>query len=396
MNSSPDNKTNAKKILLVTADFPPMVGGQSSYLWELWTRLPAANIRIIAPSPRTDDAVESRILRTWLPSGHCLVSRIVKTLLLAVKSLRQCMKEKPDMLVSGQATAGGVAAWLAGKIMNVPYCLTIHGGDVLGWGGPRRILARMLNEAAKLIVNSTPTGELVFEMFGGHLRPKTAVINPPVPAKFLDKLPARDRARAELGLGPEDMVALTVARLHERKGIDLVLRAMTCVGKNGPGFVYIIVGDGPEKSRMEKLAAELGLRSPTVRFEGAVPPEKLFLYYAASDLFVLTPLRTADDIEGFGVVYLEAQAAGLPVIASRSGGVTDAVKDGETGTLIEPGNETALSEALNRLMLNPEERRKIGARGYERMRESFTPEAAVRKLEAALSSIPGCGPGGAS
>ena len=163
---------------------------------------------------------------------------------------------------------------------------------------------------------------------------------------------------------------LTVARLVRRKGIDTVLEALAHVHQDMKNVGYLIVGDGPERAKLEEQARGLGLNH-VVHFLGAVDEALLPTLYALSDVFVLTPHASADsrDPEGFGIVYLEANAFGKPVVASRTGGVPEAVQNGVTGMLVPPDNPQALAEALSTLLKDAALRSRLGTSGQQYVRE---------------------------
>ncbi|MCE5218894.1 glycosyltransferase family 4 protein, partial [bacterium] len=175
------------------------------------------------------------------------------------------------------------------------------------------------------------------------------------------------------GLGLDDApVLLTVGRLVERKGHAAVIRALPqVVAQLGP-VSYVIAGSGPEESRLRAEVEALHLQE-RVRFAGAVADEQLPDFYHLCDLFVMPTRELRDDpVEGFGIVYLEANAAGKPVLATRCGGVADAVEDQVSGVLLEPGDEGALVEAIISLLGDPARLQQMGQAGLRRVRERFT------------------------
>jgi phosphatidylinositol alpha-1,6-mannosyltransferase len=145
----------------------------------------------------------------------------------------------------------------------------------------------------------------------------------------------------------------------------------------------IIVGDGPERANLEGLAAELNL-SERVKFAGAVPKEELPTYYAAADVFAMVPRSGPDGVEGFGIVYLEANLLEKPVIGSRTGGVPDAIIDGKTGILVDAGDVNGLAEAIRTLNNQPALATSMGRRGRERVLEQFSWRRQVGPLVTAL------------
>ncbi|MEX2584319.1 MAG: glycosyltransferase family 4 protein [Gemmatimonadota bacterium] len=186
---------------------------------------------------------------------------------------------------------------------------------------------------------------------------------------------------------------LFVGRLVERKGVQVLLRAMT--GLNGGGAVRLTVaGDGPLRRELERLAAELDLED-RVEFTGRVTDGELRRLYDTSDLFVLPAVRDAKgDVEGLGVVLIEALLHGVPVVASDSGGIPDIVRDGETGLLVRPGDPGDLAAAIERAMANPDLTARLAAAGWDHVREHFSWERIVADLEALYLDVSGAGPRG--
>lgn len=371
---------NEGKILLITSDFYPMVGGQARYLWEIWSRLPADRVKIIAPMVLPEPLCPVPVERVRLPLGRDLFSKVMKTVLLFWAVAGACRKEKPVLVCAGQAAAGGLAAWALHKFYGIPFGLVVHGGDMLGWRAPRSWLLSMLTRARFIIANSSPTAGLVRDIAGEESYSKTVVICPPLPSGFYGVLPSRNEARRKLSIPEKATVILTVARLYPRKGIDMVIESMPDLTRYTRDIMYVVVGDGPEKENLKSLAQKRGLPPGRIRFEGSVSGENLPFYYAAADIFVLVPRRTGADVEGFGIVYLEAQACGLPVVGGRSGGVTDAVKDGETGVLVEPDDILHFKEAVAIFLRDSSKREKTGNAAREWVKETFEPSKLALKF----------------
>ena len=192
-------------------------------------------------------------------------------------------------------------------------------------------------------------------------------------SEFFNELPDRISARRALGLTESRPVLLTVARLVPRKGVDGVLNVLPDLIKSFPGLTYLVVGEGTEKSRLKQLAFEKGLLMNQVRFEGFVPQNRLPLYYAASDLFVLVSSTTSHDVEGFGIVYLEAQAAGLPIVAASGGGAPDAILNKETGILVPEDDPEVLRQTIAELLEDNGKRAEMSRRARTWVRENFHP-----------------------
>jgi phosphatidylinositol alpha-1,6-mannosyltransferase len=182
-------------------------------------------------------------------------------------------------------------------------------------------------------------------------------------------------------------VVLTVARLIPRKGHAAVLHSLARISKDVPNLVYLIAGAGPEEQPLRHLAAELGI-GEIVKFAGRVPEETLPDFFNLCDVFAMPNYDGAGgDIEGFGMVFLEANAAGKPVIGGRSGGSSDAVAHGETGFLVDTANLEDLVSTLRRLLQDKDLRERLGSAGLERARTQFSWEARARALRAVSLSV---------
>jgi phosphatidylinositol alpha-1,6-mannosyltransferase len=176
-------------------------------------------------------------------------------------------------------------------------------------------------------------------------------------------------ARGALGWG-ERPVVLTVGRLQRRKGHDVMLRAVLAIRRRHPDVLYAIVGDGEERRRLERMVAELELER-SVRFLGEVDESTLLTCYQQCDLFVLPNREIAGDIEGFGMVLLEAQSCGKPVVAGRSGGTREAMNPPETGLLVPCDQPDELAEALDRLLRDATRRERMGRAARAWVEERF-------------------------
>jgi phosphatidylinositol alpha-1,6-mannosyltransferase len=188
-------------------------------------------------------------------------------------------------------------------------------------------------------------------------------------------------------------VVLTVGRLVERKGHDIVLHALTRLIAKVPDVAYVVVGSGPNEIRLRQLATKLGLSPYTALFCGSVDAAELPTFYKLCDVFVMPNREVGSDIEGFGIVFLEAGAAGKPVIGGRSGGTSDAVLDGVTGFLVDPRSVSAVADAMLMLLENPVLAADLGDAGRRRVLASFQYADVARDIfEYAL--IPAVNPSG--
>lgn len=344
-------------LVIPTLDFLPNRGGQQEYLFELAQRLSEAyQVTILTP---VDGLLpdESRFSRVVLPSTNPI------RLWQAVRALR------PDILLLGHAHPRLLfAGWLWGQ-----YGMFTFGNDFLA--AQRRWHKPFFNA---LLRRSQPLVAITHAM-GARLRN----LGMPAPAIVL---PGTNPARfAPAPVPPSTPTLLTLSRLVPRKGIDTVLRTLPALLQIFPTLHYKIGGQGPDRERLQALATALGV-ADAVEFLGFVPDEKLPALYRNATIFVM-PSREEQDVgsvEGFGIVFLEANASGIPVVASNSGGIVEAVKDGETGLLVPPDDSEALTQAIRELLSNPERCRSMGQAGRAWVENEMNWDRAGRELSEVL------------
>src|SRR5437667_464407 len=180
---------------------------------------------------------------------------------------------------------------------------------------------------------------------------------------------------------------VTVARLQEHKGMDTVIRALPAILARAPDVRYAVAGTGPDRERLEKLVQELGL-GDRVRFLGAVGDQDLPACYNLASVYVGASRRAGRlGVEGFGISLVEASACGLPVVAGNSGGIPDAVREGETGFLVPPEDPAALAGAISRLLADTELARRVGAAGRRAVETYYNWDRVVRDLRAIEAEV---------
>ena len=329
--------------------------------------------------PHTIDRVGIRATRLRTVQGLALwtwrASRLAR---LHRPAFAWCGELKP---------AGYPARWLAAR-WGLPYGVIVHGTELLLLDAKLRrsalkrwTAARLLADAAVIVANSVWTGALartVLDTLGSRTPPDVRVV--PLgtdPTHFRPALDTRAiRTRFGLNGGPW---LLTVARLEWHKGIDTVIRALPAVRRVVPAARYAVAGVGPRRAHFEQLASELGV-GDAVRFLGAVGDEELPALYNAADLYVGASRRHDLLVEGFGISLVEASASGLAVVGGRSGGVPDAVRDGETGLLVDPDDPAAVAAGVTALLGDGERRRSMGAAGRRAVETYYNWDRVVRDL----------------
>jgi phosphatidyl-myo-inositol dimannoside synthase len=273
------------------------------------------------------------------------------------------------------------------RFAGVPYLLYAHGEEIqmrltsrmLGW-----LIPPLYKGADAIIANSRHTKELL-ELIG--VRPERIhVIHPGVnAAEFRATEDARRTVRQRHRLG-EAVTLLTVGRLQRRKGQDMVIKALPLIKERFPKVKYLIVGTGEAHASLQRLAQDHGVREDVV-FAGSISDGDRAAYYAACDLFLTPNRQIGADIEGFGIVFLEAGAAGKPVIGGKSGGTGEAIIEGVTGVRVEGESVEAVAEAVIDLLAHPEKARAMGERGRLRVETEFNWESVVERTRQVASTL---------
>ena len=366
--------------LLISNDYPPIVSGISTYFYELWRHLPQGDAAILAPKAPGDREFDEQagleVVRKRVPIGLSKWQKFAKMFLNGFYALYYVKRFGVQKLHCGQILSTGPAGILCKKLFGLPFALYVYGSETVRFGHSKLlvwIMRKVCEHATEIVPNSRFTANeyLTFGVDPAKLR----TITPGVDPSFFRPAPPRPDLVSQYKPNGETLL-LTVSRLDERKGHDSVIRAMKTIVQRAPQTKYLIVGKGREQERLAALVSETGLEGK-VQFAGYVPTEELPDYYNLSDIFVLPNRETEDfsqlkgDFEGFGIVFLEANACGKPVVAGRSGGVEDAVVDGETGLLIDPRAEDELTQALLSLIDDPERAKRMGEQGRVRAEQEF-------------------------
>ncbi|MFG2051512.1 glycosyltransferase family 4 protein [Micromonospora sp. NPDC048935] len=346
------------RTLLITTDFPPRIGGIQSFVHNLAIRQPADSVvvyTVTAPGAAAFDAQQPfEVIR----EDTRLLLPVPGVLRRAVDIARS--NECERVWFGTAAPLGLLAADLRKQAGVGRFLGQTHGHDT-AWAalpGARSVLRRLGREVDVVTYLGEYTRRRLARVLSNldQLAPgvDTELYHPGV-----DGSPVRERH----GLTGRPVV-VCVSRLVPRKGQDVLLRALPLVRRAVPDVSLLIVGDGPDRVRLEKRANDAGLGDAVV-FTGAVESEELPAHYAAGDVFAM-PCRTrraGQDIEGLGIVYLEASATGLPVVAGNSGGAPDAVREGETGYVVDGRDVAAVAERLVTILRDSALAKRLGDAG---------------------------------
>jgi phosphatidylinositol alpha-1,6-mannosyltransferase len=301
--------------------------------------------------------------------------------------LRSCRQHSIRQLHCLKVLPEGLVAWCVRLLTGIPYVLYAHGEEIqvgLGSRKLRWLIPRLYNGAAAIIANSYNTSDLLQKI--GIPVGKIHVIHPGVETALFrarEQMATVIRRRYNIGCSP---MLLTVGRLQRRKGQDMVIRALPRIAEKFPSIKYVIAGTGDDLGFLKQLAVEIGVVDRIV-FVGAIDDAEHAGFYAACDIFIMPNREIGPDVEGFGIVFLEASAAGKPVIAGRSGGTAEAVKEGITGLRVDGNDVDAIAAATLRLLEDPVTSRMMGERGRQWVESSFTWGSVVDRTRKVAQAI---------
>ncbi len=358
------------RLMMVSQDFPPQIGGIATYTAEVAKRLAKLSDEFVLVAPRArgqksvDDKLDFRVMRI-AGNRHTMFATSVPAACRVARRLR------PDVMLNvqwqtGPASLTAQAMGWAGKVFVVA-----HGRELLlepwasvplaqkSYSGLRSTVIR---RADGLLPVSRWTGNKLVEL-GVDPRRVCVAHNGVDPSQFFPR--DSDALRARYGLQGRRVV-LSVGRLVPNKGFDTMIEALPQVRQRIPSVVYLVVGQGPDRERLERLAAAQGVDDRVV-FAGPADGERLNEHYNLCDVFTTISREEPPSVEGFGIVFLEAGACERPVVAGRSGGIPDAVLHGQTGLLVTPGNAQELANAIITLLSDEALARRLGKNARDRV-----------------------------
>ena len=274
------------------------------------------------------------------------------------------------------------------RALRAKVVITFHGGEIRRYtkASPvstvhRKLLLRSCASSDLILANSTYTANLLQRH--GVDRSKLCITGCGADWARFNSPPDVAKARKDLGLSGKKVI-LTLGHLAERKGFDMVLKCLPTIRQKHSDVLYVIAGVGPMEPRLRAMVDELGLRD-CVHFAGAVTDHEAVQYMSACDVFAMPNRETRDgSVEGFGIVFLEANACGKPVIAGRSGGAPDAVVDGVTGFLVDPYDFEQVGQAITKLLDDSSLAARLGQQGRQRVEREYKWETVADKAVARM------------
>jgi phosphatidyl-myo-inositol dimannoside synthase len=376
--------------LLFTLEYPPFKGGIANYYEN-----------VIKYWPQPDDIFvlnnnQNKLIKSWI---------FPKWLLSIYNLYKEIKSKKIDHILVGQILPLGTAAYLITKLTKTPYSVFIHGMDFAYAQKSSRkaeITEKILNQAVQIICTNSYVAEIISKTYDNKFLNKIHTVNPGVDNELRIKnyeLRIKD-INKKFNLDNK-IILFSVGRLVKRKGFDKVIEAMPEVLKKIPDLVYLIAGTGPDEEYLKTLANKIFLlRPPTLKlgrtskerveirsslgniiFLSQITDEEKWTWLNLCDIFITVSRDIEGDFEGFGIVYLEANLAGKPVIAGDSGGVKDAVKSNFNGLLIKnPEDKTEIANNIIKLAHDENLRKKLGEQGYDRVLNDFRWEDKVGEI----------------
>lgn len=376
------------KILILAKGYPPTIGGVENYSYY------------ISEGLSNNHDVEVLTFQDIVKSDYGFNENANVTRLnhskkewrngwLMFKSVQKKLSEfSPDAII---ATTWKVALPISifKHTYNIPIVVVAHGAEITRHRKKlvlQNFMKYVLKRADLIITVSEFTNEIV-KKYVSIANNKIVTVHNGINMDSIKPI-KKDIARHKLGIKIAQPLILTVSRLDGRKGHSKILNLLPKLKKIYPDLKYLIVGDGPHRMTLEELSSSLGLKKSDVEFFGYVPAEDLSLYYSAADIFImLNEMVTEEDFEGFGFVFAEAGAYGIPVIGGNNGGPKEVIEHNKTGFLVDPDSEEEIIKAIVTLLNDKEKAFHIGESARKKVNDEFTLETMVSNFEKLIKRL---------
>ena len=360
-----------KKTLILTHEYYPFKGGVARYVYNLFKYFKEKDYLVVSDHPEVKTG--GNIINTKLKSSYLKPSWF-----LAYFKIKKIIKEfgVEQIFTPNILPLGSVAYFL-----KVPYIISLHGLDInLALKNKPNFSKKILNKAKKIIVNSLQTKKVLIE--AGINQEKIILIYPSVDFDNSYDEKKLELFRKKYNLSDQDKILLTVGRLTKRKGQALVIEAMEHL-QNDFSLKYFIVGHGEEKDFLKKIIRENNLTG-RVFICDFIDDENLVYFYRLADIFLLPSINRQEDVEGFGMVFLEAAACHLPIIAGQGAGISEIFSDQEM-VFVSGGDLRQLAKEIKNLLKEPTLAAKLADRAYQKYKDFNQPLKNSDKLKRILS-----------
>lgn len=358
--------------LLVSDIFPPRTGGSGRWFWETYRRLSRERYAVaVGEAPGQEAFDHTHNLRLWrmpltLKAWGLRSLSGLSGYWRALRQLRPLLRsERVEMIHCGRCLPEGMMALVLKWRYGVPYLCYVHGEDVTTAICSREyswMLRRVLSNAEFLIANSQNTQRVLHDQWDMPAQ-RVCVLHPGVDTDYFSPAEDDGTLRERLGWGDRPVI-LTVGRLQKRKGHDMMIRALNAIRRSVPDVLYVVAGAGEERPALDALVASEGA-AEHVHFFGEISDADLLECYRQCDLFVLPNRQVGKDIEGFGMVLLEAQACGKAVVAGASGGTAETMRIPETGAVVCCDGPDQLARLVSELLSDRPRLQRMGEAARE-------------------------------
>ena len=373
-------------ILYPALHYPPVIGGLELWMAQIAERQ-SRNIEVLVitgsvrGAPSYERKGSAKIFRWSIfalkdlsYSSYLYIATTFVSVL--IRSLYYAKKHKVDFFHC-HGTLGGVLGWMLRLLSRTPYFVTIQSADFDVYHSKLKWASGIHGLVEGVVFRGAAGCHSVSESLRRHYE-KRGVMNSVVIPNGVDIdifKPIEDKKalRRKLGIF-SSYVFSCVSRLEYKNGTHDLIEAMRHIEKRFKDFTLVIVGDGTDREKLQDLAKRLNIRDK-VMFTGAIPHKETAKYIGCSDVFIRPSLA-----EGFGIVFIEAMAAGVPVIGTKVGGIPDFLKDGETGIFCKVSNPESIAEKIIFLLSDHDLNQRIARNGLRLVRENYTWDNVARRM----------------
>ncbi len=374
-----------KRTLIITMEYPPQVGGIATYVDQMAGSFDPQQVVLLAPPHEGSKQWDKKRPFLIIRSSFLYPKFIWPRWLKLYKEVKHLVRTYGiEQIHLHHILPVGYVANLLFRKFKIPYLVFSHGTDISAVGATKKkkmAALKIAKQSARVIVNSNNLEQRLLTAFPA-LEGHTSVLYPS-PSEAFSERPDQsviDEMRAKYGLQGKH-VMLTISRFVHGKGFQYLVPAVAEILTRVPHLVWFVVGNGEEKQKILADIRKHNLQN-IVRFIGEVPHEELQLYYHLADQFVLLTHPYNNMEEGLGLVFLEAASAGLPIVAGKSGGVEEAVKDGVTGVIVDVlNNPQRVVEEVVSFFEDKEKAHKYGEAGKKRMAEEFVWDVQLERIK---------------
>jgi phosphatidylinositol alpha-1,6-mannosyltransferase len=377
-----------KTILLVAVDFPPVSGGISIFIYNLWRYFPQNRVIILAPfhgeAADFDNKQTIKVYRTAKPRDKSVFGKILTTIDLFFASRKIIREEKLHEIHCLHLVTTGIIGYLFRLAKKINYNVYVFGAEFSKYKKLNRLQKKILNNARIIIVISEFCKHKIREI--GTKNGNLIKITPGVDLESFRPKLDYNKILNRYNLHGKKII-FTVSRLAPNKGLDTAIKTLPLVLEKVPNAVYLVGGEGPCKTDLKNLVNQMNLQDRVI-FCGFIPDEELPLYYNVCDVFLLLTreIRSKGNVEGFGMVLIEAGACGKPVVGGRAGGTAEAIDHGITGYLVDPLNLQEASRALIELLSEERLAKEMGLAARRRAEKDFCFRKKSAELWGAISA----------